>query len=595
MKTKISLFVSIMTLLLVFSCGKDEVVEPETPVISNLDFTITENSEDPLSISVLPSATNATSFKIYFDVTGNPDDYETSSGSLVIHTYPEISATYQIKVVASATGAVDVELTKSHTIEVTPPTSIANFESEAPPYLIDGDAEGKIAIERVQGIDTENSTMVAKITNVGEAYEAVTIVNEKYVSVVNKKVISIDFYQETAASPDLLLKLEGNITDGGFDVEVLKTAEAKAGWQTIEFDFNDAKNSYPNNEEPTVTLSQYQKTVLFIGFGQTDYSGVYYVDNIQGAEFGDDQGDSDADGVIDPIDICPTVSGTEANQGCPAGPSVAASNPTKAEADVMSIYSDYYTNNPVIKALQTDWSSNCTNESLLIDTGNFAIKSSISAANGYAGIEFNAPFDITNYNTIHFDVWSADLSDFRFKLEGTGAREGTLTIPENNKWVSLDIPVKDMDIVKEGVLTDIVLAVISGANPGQVYIDNIYLYNDEANNESTSLKLTVSVPDGTTSVRLTGPWWEWNPAGGPVATENTDGTWTVTFDQIPTANMEYLWVVDGTQENLVDNAANGDCTSKVDLGTLITDYANYANRVWILNSGDLQNTYDSCE
>ena len=80
-----------------------------------------------------------------------------------------------------------------------------------------------------------------------------------------------------------------------------------------------------------------------------------------------------------------------------------------------------------------------------------------------------------------------------------------------------------------------------------------------------------------------------------MATENTDGTWTVTFDQIPTANMEYLWVVDGTQENLVDNAANGDCASKVDLGTLITDYANYANRVWILNSGDLQNTYDSCE
>jgi len=109
------------------------------------------------------------------------------------------------------------------------------------------------------------------------------------------------------------------------------------------------------------------------------------------------------------------------------------------------------------------------------------------------------------------------------------------------------------------------------------------------------LKVSVSVPEGTTSVRLTGPWWGWNPTGGPVAVENEDGTWTVTFETAPTENMEYLWVVEGTQENLIDNAAGGECTSKVDAGTLITDYANYANRVWILGSGDVSNVYDSCE
>ena len=29
------------------------------------------------------------------------------------------------------------------------------------------------------------------------------------------------------------------------------------------------------------------------------------------------------------------------------------------------------------------------------------------------------------------------------------------------------------------------------------------------------INYTVEVPAGTTAVRLTGPWWEWNPAGGP--------------------------------------------------------------------------------
>ena len=54
--------------------------------------------------------------------------------------------------------------------------------------------------------------------------------------------------------------------------------------------------------------------------------------------------------------------------------------------------------------------------------------------------------------------------------------------------------------------------------------------------------------------------------------------------------MEYLYVVDAVQENLIDNAANGECTSRIDGGRLNTDYANYANRIWVLGSGIKQKT-----
>ena len=113
-------------------------------------------------------------------------------------------------------------------------------------------------------------------------------------------------------------------------------------------------------------------------------------------------------------------------------------------------------------------------------------------------------------------------------------------------------------------------------------------------NGDDALDLHLSVPDGTTAVRLTGPWWNWDPNGGPVATENEDGTWTVTFTEIPTTNMEYLWVVDGVQENLIDNAAGAECTERVNQGLINTDYANYANRIWLLDSGDQAEIYDSC-
>jgi hypothetical protein len=45
--------------------------------------------------------------------------------------------------------------------------------------------------------------------------------------------------------------------------------------------------------------------------------------------------------------------------------------------------------------------------------------------------------------------------------------------------------------------------------------------------QAEDINLTVAAPEGSTSVRLTGPWWNWDPNGGPEATSNGDGTWSV--------------------------------------------------------------------
>jgi hypothetical protein len=96
------------------------------------------------------------------------------------------------------------------------------------------------------------------------------------------------------------------------------------------------------------------------------------------------------------------------------------------------------------------------------------------------------------------------------------------------------------------------------------------------------LVMTVSVPSGTTECRLSGPWWSWDPAGGPVGVDNNNDTFTFTFSPAPTADMEYLYVINnsGAYENLVDNAQSGECDDRIANGNMITDYANYANRIW---------------
>ena len=92
-----------------------------------------------------------------------------------------------------------------------------------------------------------------------------------------------------------------------------------------------------------------------------------------------------------------------------------------------------------------------------------------------------------------------------------------------------------------------------------------------------------------TQVRMTGPFWGWDPNGGPIATDNGNGTWTVNLNPAPTADMEYLFIVDGVQENLISDMLNGGTCAPV------TDYTNYANRKWTVGSGNVTGiSFDRC-
>jgi hypothetical protein len=107
------------------------------------------------------------------------------------------------------------------------------------------------------------------------------------------------------------------------------------------------------------------------------------------------------------------------------------------------------------------------------------------------------------------------------------------------------------------------------------------------------LVITTEICDniGGSEVRLTGPWWSWDPAGGPVAADNGDGTYTFTFSPAPTDNMEYLLVLDGVQEDMVAaGISSGDWSC-----TPITDNANYANRQWLMSEPyTFSNVYGQC-
>ncbi|MFA7274335.1 MAG: T9SS type A sorting domain-containing protein [Crocinitomicaceae bacterium] len=170
-------------------------------------------------------------------------------------------------------------------------------------------------------------------------------------------------------------------------------------------------------------------------------------------------------------------------------------------------------------------------------------------------------------------------------------------------------PTADMEylLVKDGVQENLIQAMVDGGTCAPItdyvnYANRQWLTTEPLtiNNTygqcgpcaaSSGLNLTIEICGSTTpdTVRMTGPFWGWDPNGGPLATDNGNGTWTVNLNPVPTADMEYLFVVDGVQENLIADMQNGGTCAPV------TDYTNYANRKWTVGDGDVTGiSFDRC-
>ncbi len=178
--------------------------------------------------------------------------------------------------------------------------------------------------------------------------------------------------------------------------------------------------------------------------------------------------------------------------GASAVPTTPAPTPTVPEADVISVYSDAYTDVPVDFWMNLDW------EYLDADTSTFTIgdndvkKLEIRT---YTGIQFaNPTIDASGMTHFHMDIWTPNSTEspaqFTIKLVDYGAdgvygggndvedelafRADTSPGLATGTWVSLDVPLTAFDeLLTKSHLSQII---ISG-DLSIVYVDNVYFYN----------------------------------------------------------------------------------------------------------------------
>ncbi len=168
-------------------------------------------------------------------------------------------------------------------------------------------------------------------------------------------------------------------------------------------------------------------------------------------------------------------------------PTDAPSAPTASAADVISLFSEAYTNVP-----NTNWTPNwgqSTVSSLETIAGNEVRKYTNL---NYIGVELDAAQyqDVSSFEKIHFDYWTADASELSLSLISPGPSENPVSIGaiSTGTWQSVDIPLSSYSTPD---LSDIFQLKFEGS--GTVYIDNVYFYKTGTGTADTSLSnLTVN-------------------------------------------------------------------------------------------------------
>jgi hypothetical protein len=304
---------------------------------------------------------------------------------------------------------------------------------------------------------------------------------------VAESQISVRVYSPDAGIP-VRLKLE-DAADPTLTVETEAVTTVCGSWETLTFDFNNvAPGTNPFNPATT-----FNKSSIFFNFGATGAAAgekTYLWDAIEFVGAGGGGGDA-----------------TE--------PTAAAPTPTTGASNVISLFSDAYTDISNI-----DYNPNWGQATLVTQTpidGNNTLK---YADLNYQGTDFASnPQDVSAMTSLHLDFWTADSSALNVYLISAGPSETAFALPSTTgSWVSVDIPLTAFSGVD---LTNIIQLKFDGN--GTIFLDNVYFTNGDGG-DSSGGELT-SNGDFETGDK-TG-WAEFTTGfgGGSFTVENTLGSW----------------------------------------------------------------------
>jgi len=234
-------------------------------------------------------------------------------------------------------------------------------------------------------------------------------------------------------------------------------------WEELTFDFSGVIGGVND---------QIDQIILFPDFGARAQNNVSYVDNI-------------------------TFSAKAA--GPAQAPTTAAPTPTAAAANVISLFSNAYTNKPVNTWL-TDWSQSALTD--VVVAGNDTKRYSNLSFAGAEATGGNA-IDASAMTHINFDIWTPNATLIKLKLVDWGAdgkyqggddsEHEVSGTPEIGKWNTVKVPLSDFaGLSARAHLSQFIISA-QPAGSATVFLDNIY-FSKEAVTPPASPSVSAPAP-----------------------------------------------------------------------------------------------------
>jgi hypothetical protein len=400
-----------------------------------------------LSINVTAKAELETFFQVYFGDVANEVPVDFMEDEVITHTYLN-PGTYQVKVVALSGGIATTQKTQSVTVTnlfaaPVPTIPAANVIS------MFSDSYTNVAVDTWRTSWSQANLEDIEISgNKTKKYSALNFVGiEATTTPINASAMT--FFHADIWSSDLTefkVKLVDFGADGAFgggddkEHEITILNPEKEKWVSLDIPLSDFTG---------LTTRSHIAQLIFVG-GPSGNTTVY-VDNVFFYNLN--------------------------------GSITAAPTPNVAAANVISMFSEAYTN-VAVDTWRTSWSS-ATLTDLNIN-GNATKKYS---ALDFVGIETTTtPINATAMTHFHTDVWSSDFTDFKVKLVDLGANgvfgggddvehEITIPSPAKGSWVSLDIPLSSFTGLTTRAHIGQLIYVGTPSGTNTVYIDNVYFHN----------------------------------------------------------------------------------------------------------------------
>ncbi|MDP8268483.1 MAG: T9SS type A sorting domain-containing protein [Candidatus Tenebribacter davisii] len=250
---------------------------------------------------------------------------------------------------------------------------------------------------------------------------------------------------------DIGFKVEG--MSGNYQIIVPNTVTDQ--WEEISFDFSGQIGN------------TYGTMVIIPDFTARAQENIIYFDNIQAP-------DGEVSGPL-------------------PEPTVAAPVPTVPAADVISVFSDEYTDIAGTN-FNPGWGQTTvvTTEEI---GGNFMMKYDNF---NYQGTEFVGAQDLSSMDYMHIDMWTPNATVVKVTpiSASTGENLTYITPIEIESWNSYDIPLADFAGVSMADIVQLKFDGQEGVNPSVLYLDNIYFYSSSA--PGTDATLSDLQVDGTT-------------------------------------------------------------------------------------------------